>query len=267
MEYVALFGVPRSGTSWIGQIFNSSPKVAYRYQPIFAYSFNGFIDTHSSSKDITQFYQKLLTTNDPFVCQLRNISGNETPQFAKQEITHLVWKEVRYLNIIKILIQRSATRVIGIVRHPCGVINSWVNAPREFKSSWDILEEWRFADKKNSGEHEFYGYERWLKATNLFLNLENNYPDQFKIIVYEDLINNLFPKIKLLFEYAGLEVTEQTEEFLFRSTSVTSNDPYGVYKKNKSGYEWKNQLNATIIENILKDKRYQELNEIFKWNI
>ena len=37
MKNVAIFGVPRSGTSWLGQIFNSSPMVAYRFQPLFSY--------------------------------------------------------------------------------------------------------------------------------------------------------------------------------------------------------------------------------------
>ena len=39
MRHLALFGCPRSGTSWLGQIFNSAPDVAYRYQPLFSYEF------------------------------------------------------------------------------------------------------------------------------------------------------------------------------------------------------------------------------------
>ena len=43
MTPVFAFGVPRSGTSWFGELFNSSPRVAYRFQPLFSYAFKDAI--------------------------------------------------------------------------------------------------------------------------------------------------------------------------------------------------------------------------------
>jgi hypothetical protein len=40
-------GAARSGTSWLGQILDSSPDVAYRFQPFFAYAFKNFVDFDS----------------------------------------------------------------------------------------------------------------------------------------------------------------------------------------------------------------------------
>ena len=101
MQNIAIFGAPRSGTSWLGQIFNSSPNVAYRYQPIFAYSFDGMLNEDCTFEEIRSFHHDLLRTKDPFVLQKQNISGRNTPRFKKAAIKFLVWKEVRYLEVIE----------------------------------------------------------------------------------------------------------------------------------------------------------------------
>lgn len=266
MQKVAIFGVPRSGTSWLGQIFNSSPNVAYRYQPIFAYSFEGSLSKNSSFKDIQKFYEDLLLTEDNFVCQKENISGNKTPEFNKTEITHLVWKEVRYLNIIENLIRQSSTKIVGIVRHPCGVLKSWMKAPREFEEEWDIENEWQNAENKNEGNYEFYGYERWLQATQMFLRLKRSYPDQFKIVIYESILVEPEPLIRELFKFIGLNFTIQTKSFLQQSTQTASDDPYDVFRKGKTGHEWQSELPSSIIDTILKDKRFIEINKYFEWD-
>jgi len=266
MQNVAIFGVPRSGTSWLGQIFNSSPNVVYRYQPIFAYSFDGSLNSESSSEDIAQFHEMLLQTDDDFVCQKQNISGNQTPIFDKQQRTHLVWKEVRYLNIIHNLLKRSETKVIGIVRHPCGIIHSWQNAPKEFNKEWDVLKEWRHGDKKNTSNHDFYGYERWLEATRMFLRLQKDFPNRFHLLCYEELVETPLKYTKEAFNFTGLNIEEQTKEFLQESTSSTSDDPYDVYRKNKTGFEWISQLNPVIINEIKTDDRFLEIEKHFGWN-
>jgi hypothetical protein len=266
MQNAAIFGVPRSGTSWLGQIFNSSPNVVYRYQPIFAYSFDGSLSSKSSSQEIARFHEKLLQTDDEFVCQKQNISGNKTPTFSKGECTHLVWKEVRYIDIIENLLKESEIKVVGIVRHPCGTINSWYNAPKEFDKQWDLLEEWRYAHKKNTSEHDFYGYERWLEATRMFLRLSENFPNRFHLLCYEKLVDNPQKHTRELFDFAGLPVEQQTESFLRESTASTSDDPYDVYRKNKTGFEWISQLNPIIINEIKTDERFIEIENHFGWN-
>jgi hypothetical protein len=266
MQNVAIFGVPRSGTSWLGQIFNSSPKVVYRYQPIFAYSFDGSLNAESSSGTIAQFHEKLLQTDDDFVCQKQNISGNQTPIFTKEQPTHLVWKEVRYLDIIENLLKQSDIKVVGIVRHPCGTIHSWQKAPKEFNEQWDILEEWRHGHKKNSSMHDFYGYERWLDATRLFLQLQKDFPNRIHLLCYERLVDDPLKYTRKAFDFAGLSVEQQTTAFLKESTASTSDDPYDVYRKNKTGFEWINQLNPVIINEIKTDDRFLEIEQHFGWN-
>lgn len=262
MRNVAIFGVPRSGTSWLGQIFNSSEHVAYRYQPIFSYSFPFSIDKDSNNEDIKKFQKALLETDDPFVCQKKNILGNKTPNFQKKEFTHLVWKEVRYLETMETLLTNSDTKIIGIVRHPCGVIKSWMRAPKEFDENWDIIEEWRYAEKKNNTKHDYYGFENWVKVTDMMLKLRSKFPSRLTLVTYEDLSKYTFNETKRLWKFCELSFSEQTRNFIYESTSKSTEDPYDVYRNKKTVDEWRKYLPQDLINKILKDKRVKKFIKI-----
>ncbi|MCB0704404.1 MAG: sulfotransferase domain-containing protein [Saprospiraceae bacterium] len=267
MEAIAIFGAPRSGTSWLGQIFNSHPEVAYRFQPLFSYAFKDRLNQHSTNKDIADFHRDLLETTDDFVLQKTNVSGAKNLfAFAKATPTHLVWKEVRYLNLIPNLIAQSETKIIGIVRHPGAVLNSWFKAPKEFDPSWDLLSEWEAADKKNKGrEEEFYGYTKWKAAAFQFIKMKALFPERVHIVVYEDLHESPKEKIKELFSFCNLEYSQQTDIFLDKSSATESTDPYGVFRKNHNAYGWEDQLPSEIVQGILGDPEFRQLNKLFSW--
>lgn len=263
MQKIAIFGVPRSGTSWIGQLFNSSENVVYRYQPIFSYSFPNKIDASSSSEEIKFFHSKLLATDDPFVCQKLNVSGKKTPEFPKGKLTHLVWKEVRYLEIIENLIQNSETKIIGIIRHPCGVIKSWVNAPKEFEESWNLIHEWRKAEKKNLTIHDYYGFDKWIETSNNLIELSNRYSNKVILVSYEKLIQDTNKELKRLFKFCSIKFTNQVREFISDSSTTESDDPYDIFRNNKKIDEWKKVLPTQIIDEILKDENFLEVKKYF----
>ena len=104
---VAVHGVPRSGTSWIGEILNSSPHTAYRYQPLFSYAHKDYLSNTSSRDDIQSFFARLLHCSDEFTNQVVRRSSRDFPVFRKQHVTHVVYKEVRYINILSNLMNRE----------------------------------------------------------------------------------------------------------------------------------------------------------------
>ncbi len=55
---IAVHGVPRSGTSWLSEIFNSSPRVLFKYQPLFSYVLKDFLNPGSSREEIGAFFEK-----------------------------------------------------------------------------------------------------------------------------------------------------------------------------------------------------------------
>lgn len=246
--------MPRSGTSWLGQIFNSSQHVAYRYQPLFSHAFRGFLDLSSSSADINAFHESILASKDPFLLQSRNISSNQQTSFSKQKITHLVWKEVRYLHLIEHLLIHSPVQVIGIQRHPCAVMNSWLLANREFQPEWDKKKELLLAASKNQGrQEEFYGLTRWAEITRAFQRYKARYPNRFTLVHYQDLIENTRTEINRLFDFCSLPLEQQTLDFISESTSYDDNDPYGVHRSRSSDDTWRQTLDIEIQDMIASE--------------
>ena len=257
LQKIALHGVPRSGTTWLGSILDSSPNVAYRFQPLFSYGHKSFLNENSSIDDINIFFENILNTNDDFVLQKDAIKKGLVPAFKKENITHIVYKEVRYHHIIQNLLEKDNNiKVIGIVRNPKSVISSWYNAPKEFKKDeWNLMEEWKYANKKNlNRKEEFNGYIKWKEVANLFLQLKENYPDRFLLVKYDTLLNETINTINELFDFCRLELTGQTMDFINDSQKKDfSKDAYAVYRSNQTDDKWKTSLPQEIIKEIDKD--------------
>lgn len=256
---VSIHGVPRSGTSWLGQIFDSNSEVAYRYQPLFSYRFKNRLNLHSTSEDIDRFlYELYEVSDDEFILDFNrrgairefwtNIVKSDKPNF-------LVMKMVRYHHLIRLFIENiEDVKIIGIVRHPCGVINSWLQAPKEFRREWSIQEEWRYAPKKNAGRvEEFNGFEKWKEVAQLFMKFEQEYPYNFCITQYEHLIHDTEKEIMRLFNFVGLEIQQQTLDFLRISHSNHDTDPYSIIKNPNSYRRWETELDISISNRVLKE--------------
>ena len=235
MKNLAIFGVPRSGTSWLGQIFNSHPDVVMRFQPLFSFQHKGRLSDQSSAEEVRQFYQEIEQSTDEFVLMQSEFHRNY-PVFQKShKPTHLLFKETRYLNIVEnILRQCSEIRIIGLVRDPLSVLASWMNAPKEFSQEWNIEQEWRLAQKKNGGlPEEFYGFEKWKEVAISFFKFKELYPEQFRMARYDKLNASPEETTRELFNFAGLAYHPQVDEFILASRSVHHEDPYSVFKGKK----------------------------------
>jgi hypothetical protein len=254
-----IHGVPRSGTSWLAQIFNASPKVALKFQPLFSYAFKDYLNGQSTSKDIIEFFNQIYRSDDYFInMQDKDIHKNY-PVFKKEEpLEHLVFKHVRYHYLIEHLLKNNTQiKFILIIRNPLSVLASWYKAPREFRADlgWDIQEEWRKAPSKNLNKPEEYnGFEKWKEATNLFIELQNKYPDRIKVVKYIDLLQNTHNASKSLFNFCGIEFHQQVIDFIYKSKSKTDNDPNSVFKqKPLNDDSWKTVLPDNIVHEIMDD--------------
>ncbi len=262
---IGIHGAPRSGTSWLGQLFNSSSKVAYRYQPFFSYAFRGRINSDSSESQIRSCMQDLLHSTDDFLNQRSSARlARELPDFRKANQTHLVYKEVRFHNLARRILQAlPEAKIVGIVRDPRDVLASWFNAPREFSPEWSIADEWRSGAQKNAGlDENWYGYERWKQLAIELLELSTQYPDRCMLIEYSDLLANPRDLIGALFDFTGIRMEQQTLDFIFASSTRDDDDPYGVFRNhNREGRleipayisaEIESDLNGTTLQRFLR---------------
>ena len=270
IKKVAIHSVPRSGSTWVGQIFNSHPDVAYRYQPLFSYAFKDRLDECSRLPVINQFFWDLLDSKDKFLLQVEegNMSKRAVNFEKSNNPTHVVYKEVRYHHILKNLLKRDPDiRIVGLVRNPLAVINSWQRSPREFRKDlgWDLMEEWRYANKKNMHRiEEFYGFVKWKAASKLFLRLKKEFPNNFYLLKYNDLLSDTLGHVARVFAFCQLDMSESTRKFLDESRSQNDADEYSVFKSHVVDNEWEKELDHRIVEEIVNELTGTELEQFLK---
>jgi hypothetical protein len=252
-QLVSIQSVPRSGSSWLGQIFRSSPQVAFRFQPLFSYAFKGRLNERSTRDEIQGFFQDIKGTKDDFVLQKVESIHVDYPMWDETiEATHIVMKEVRYNNVVRNMVEQlPELKVIGLVRHPCAVLDSWIHAPREFKPEWSVEEQWRSGALKNQGRpEEFFGYNKWKEVAELFLELEAVRPDQVKVVRYADLNADPFMTVNELFAHCGLEYGPETESFIQASRSKEGSDANSIFRKVRPDTAWVDRLPKNIADAI-----------------
>ena len=260
-QVVSIHGVPRSGTSWLGQIFSKHSDVAYKFQPLFAYRFRGRLGPDSSVQDILTFLDELYeVNNDDFIAgnwpkQENTLPLADLTLHKKTQPAVMVMKEVRYHYLIEKFIHAvPKMKVIGIIRNPCAVIHSWLKNPKEFLKEWDKKSEWRHAPSKNQERvEEYFGYERWKELASSFLDFERNYPENFLLVQYEQLVSKPIETILPAFSFVGLQMEKQVIDFIQASQSYHSEDAYAVYKSPSVKDRWRSELDEQISVEIIKD--------------
>ncbi len=250
MSLVAIHSVPRSGSTWLGQIFNSSPSVIYKYQPLFSYAFKDFLTPHSSRDEVLNFFKLIAEREDDFLDQKSAVEAGIVPRFSKQsQAEHIVYKEVRYHHILEHILQQvPEIKIIGLVRNPLATLASWKVSPKEFRPEWDFSEEWRSGVSKNQGRaEEFYGFDKWCEVAENFLRFATLFPTQFQLVRYQDLLGETEQVVSGLFQFCGMTMTEQTRHFLIASRAQNQADTYSVFKQRRVDDDWRGVLSDNII--------------------
>lgn len=254
--------MPRSGTSWLGQIFDSSPDVAFRMEPLFSYQFKNIINERSSKNEIVNFFSDVYLTNDNFIHQRENrkkgaydiFKKRTTPQFLTIKTTRHHNLLERYLRLI------NNVQIISIVRHPCAVINSWINTEREFSGKGCTEEDWRTGACRKDGDGEAWGFDDWLSVSKQHVALSHKFTN-FNIVMYSDLIQGSEKVIADLFKRLLIPYTTQTIGFLSDCNSKHNDDPYSIFKSKDVETKWKDELDRSISEIIIKDTLASGLGE------
>lgn len=266
-QVISIAGVARSGTTWLGEIMNSSPDVAYRFQPLFSYAFKDRVGINSPPQEYEAFLSELYASNDAFLLQTDKREAGILPRFAKHDAPRtLVMKKARYHYLhIRFLHYVPHLKLVPIVRNPCAVLASWMANPKEFPPGSDPWTEWRFGACKNEGREEnFFGFYKWRESTRIFLDLQAMFPDRVRIVRYEDLVENPVRISKALFDFVGLDFGDQTRRFLDESGKRHTDNPYAVYKHKGVKDHWKQTLDHRIAEDIEQELKDTDLERFIR---
>jgi len=240
MRTVAIFGCPRSGTSWLGQIFNASPHAAYRYQPLFSYEFKDWFSAPGfTAASVRAFHAAIAGASSDFVLtELRP---------PKARLTHLVWKEVRHhASMAPLLATGELDALVYLFRPPVDVLNSWFQAPKEFRAGQDIHAEWLNAPSKNTQPGEFNGLEQWKASLSMACALARNEPQRVTLVSYDRLRGAAGPTIARLFDRLGLAPTPEVDAFVAESVSRQGEGAYSVFRNERTALRLPPDIVAAI---------------------
>src|SRR5690348_970941 len=177
-KFLLLFGTPRSGTSWLGKIFDSHPQTLYKHEPDrtmdipFAPSVE---EAERLAGAIRDFFDRLPAINTPHVAGRLPLFKKEyrsglfhwlhrtsvlatmaagslhhkLPVFQGADVhgpeVRVVWKSTDSLGRLGVILRViDDARAVIILRHPCGYISSVLRgeAQRKFVSSVPASEDY-----------------------------------------------------------------------------------------------------------------------------
>jgi len=231
-KIVMLNGVPRSGTSWLGQILSHSEFIIYRYQPLYSWEFKNEISLQSSKEDILKATTRIVEGRSDFVT--KGLSGCQ-PSIDKTHADTLLMKHVRYHYLLPHMLETLGNKlqVILMVRDPRACLSSWSLAEKEVvEPVFDSYDEWYFGKQKNQYRpEEYYGFHKWKEYTTLAIDLCEQYPDQCTLICYEELVSRPQDVVRHLCSRIGIAYLWNLSKYIEQSTAWTATDTYSLERK------------------------------------
>lgn len=262
---IDLHGVPRSGTSWLGQILDSSEKVRFKFQPLFSDRFKNYINLQSTKNEIDEYYEIIYNTKDEYLDRINQKKEGVYPVFKyKDDYPEIVsTKHVTHHYLIPYLLDKiSNYQVIGVIRNPCAVLVSFKNYPSDYNPNWEFRKEWEFSPNRGGFRPEnYFGFHKWKEFVMMFLTLKKKYPDKVYIITYENMVKDTYHEIEKMYDFLKLPLTRQTLDFLDKSTSEEVENSLSVFKKNKDVNSWQKELNQEIIMKIVSELSDSEFSQ------
>ncbi|MDE0051136.1 MAG: sulfotransferase [Rhodospirillales bacterium] len=249
-----LLGMPRSGTTWLSQIFESSPDFIVRLSPNYSWEFKNRLDQNSSREEWASSFSYALHADDEFITQnFRRVTGELStfPPRSMETVKRLAIKDTRFHDLYQRCMELfSDAQAIYLVRHPGGMLNSWWRS-KEFPAQARFADEWRGgACRKIEGPGEYWGFDDWRDLTMRFLALERQAPARYRVCRYEELVRDRVRIASDLFEFAGCALRPETLAFLEESESRHDDRTYAVFKNPSVAERWRSELPEDIREAI-----------------
>jgi hypothetical protein len=250
---IFLLGMPRSGTTWLSQVFDAHSEVLVRLSPNFSYALKDRLTLNSDRKAWLEVLGEAASSDDRFLTQdWRRERGDLPVHGSKAQPRNLVIKDTRYFGVYRAGIERlTEARCLFVVRHPCATLNSWIDSA-EFPENARIEEEWREGKcRKGFGSGEYWGFEDWCRQTRAFLALQEQDPEHYLVFSFEQLVRDPAANLRSLFSFTGIELSDEVLEFVTRSHERHESDGYSVFKNPHHVLErWRENFPSDIAETI-----------------
>jgi len=229
---VLVLSMPRSGSSWVGDVLGNSPQAMYLREPLTQSLFDaqgrkGVSFRWIDSTDVPESYRAAMEAIDAAIPAFNDKIVRDVDQWRlpTRRSRRVVIKEVNPFALPWLIEELGAT-VIYLLRHPAAVAASFD------KLGWGAALEQRLPEHlvpAPSGS-------RWVDSVNLqaialdiCLNALADHADH-QIVLYEDLCRQPVEQFRDLYEFAGLTWTPASETHVERRSAPNEIDeaPYAV---------------------------------------
>lgn len=220
-----------------------------KFCPLFSYEFKNLLDENSPAEQWRDLFRKVYLTRSDYLDQEYLRRNGNVPVFPERSTDPLVLaiKSNRFHHLTPGLIEKCPEiRWIALVRNPCAAIHSWLTNPLEFPAGADPALEWRTGSCRKQQPGEFWGFEDWKTVTSMFLDLEQRFPDRLRIFRYEAFVRGAEVQTRRMFSWLGLELPEQTREFLHLSQTAHVDHRRAVFKDPATTERWRRDLDPVI---------------------
>ncbi|NEZ56158.1 sulfotransferase [Adonisia turfae] len=273
---ILIVGLPRSGTTWLASVLNTSKNIKLFHEP--------FNMDHVS--EASPHWLKYLRADDndlafKHFCQ-KVFSGKSNHPYIKCKLTghysrlkkRLSWlpgrvivKDVHACAALDWIDHNIAPQIVIITRHPCGLASSWL---RTFKSSQNngrgralnrllaqpkLLEDYLhpFEDDLRNSDTFFDNIALYWGAIYYILHKQYQTHPNWIFITHEELCRDPIKEYKELFNKLNLEWTSKTDQILATSTVADSGSSYSPMRVSANEpSKWLKQLTPEQIEIIQK---------------
>jgi len=258
-----LLGMPRSGTTWLSQIVESSPDFVVRLSPPYSYDYRGVLTEESTEADWVAVLDGALRSSDRFLTQDWRRESGELPTVDNSHATRLGVKDTRfhdlYLAGMEVL---PRARLVYIVRHPAATLWSWRSC-KEFPAGADFAAEWRSgACRKVEGPGEFWGFDDWLQLALRYRAAAERDPERYLVVSYRDLVRDPVGGAEQILAFGGAPMTAETRQFLTDTRSSVNDSPYSVFRGSTDGDGWRADFPADILREIERETEAAGLGDL-----
>lgn len=259
--------MPRSGTSWLSQIVESSPACAVRLSPNFSFPLKHQLHQDSGAQDWQRTLDSALSTDDPFMTQNYRRDTGELGRFADRPeapVQVLAIKDTRFHDLYLAGMERLANaKLVYIVRHPAACLWSWRSC-KEFPADASFDAQWRSGACRKTGSTldragEYWGFDDWKRLTRTYSERAASQPDRYYILHYERLVMNSEAEAAGLFAFLGLPFAEASRAFVRDSQSRHDPRPYAVFKDKSVAQAWRSEFPDELLRQIEAETRESPL--------
>lgn len=256
----------RSGSSFLGDIFQANPRSFYSYEP-FRYMTNGSRMPENRIEEALHMIKhifkcefrplnkyikyinlkkSLLIRNHYFwnVCDKIKMCSNtdfieKTCNRSKLQLMKVTRLHMKYLDTLLPDMSGSNFHIIYLVRDPRGIINS----RRKLYWGSDQATNLNLSKLCSEIREDLYYFRKFQKK----------YPQKFTLVKFEDLSKDPISNSKAIYEKIGIPFDQNVQQFLNESTNISSNDIRNIYpfatarNSSKIADAWVNSLNISVI--------------------